>query len=226
MDNQFKYIGLGVYTITEAAQLTGIPRSNIRRWTRGYTYKRGGKEHRLLPVLGHMENDILTFHFADLMEVRVLDQFRKCGVSWKSLRIAVQKAIELTGHPHPFSLRTFRTDGRTILMKVATETGVLLDLLKDQHEFEKIVEPFLYEMVDFADNEEPQRWWPLGKDRTVVLDPARSFGAPICGPSGVPTRVIQGLYEAENDIETVMWWHSVMKQEVEDAVEFEQRMAA
>jgi hypothetical protein len=34
------------------------------------------------------------------------------------------------------------------------------------------------------------RWWPLGKQRSVVLDPQRSFGAPIASGSGIPTATL------------------------------------
>ena len=38
----YLYIGHGVYSVAEAARLTGVPASTIRRWTRGYSYPRNG----------------------------------------------------------------------------------------------------------------------------------------------------------------------------------------
>ena len=222
---KFQLIGHGAYNVAEAARLTGVPRTNIRRWTQGYSYKRDGEEHDLPPVLGYHDaigKPILTF--ADLVEVRVLDRFRKRGVPWRTLRIAASKAAELTGHPRPFSLRRFKTDGRAVLDKVAE--GVLHDIVNDQQSFEQVLDRFLIDGLDFNESDEPERWWPLGKDKLVVIDPTRGFGTPICSSSGVPTVVVDKFYSAEQDVKKVMWWYDLAEGEVEDAVEFEASLAA
>lgn len=70
------------------------------------------------------------------------------------------------------------------------------------------------------------RYWPLGKERSVVLDPQRSFGAPIVR-RGVPTSALAAAVRAEaGDVDKVARFYDVTRQEVSDAVEFEQRLAA
>ena len=224
----YQYIGHGVYTVAEAARLTGLSQGRIRRWTRGYTYHdRRGTPHAMPPVIGlpNEEGD-QTLRFVDLIEVRFLEAFRDRGVSWPVLRVAAQRAAQLLDHSHPFSTLRFKTDGRSIFASLEVEEDrVLMDLISSQYAFEAVLDPFL-EGIEFSPLDEPERWWPLGTDRTVVIDPGRSFGAPICAPSGVPTRVLFGLFEAEGDEAVVSWWYDVSSQEVRDAVEFEQRLAA
>ena len=225
----FQYIGYGVYNLAEASRLTKISRGRIRRWTRGYTYRdRKGTQHALPPVIGVTDDGgDQVLRFADLIEVRFLEAFRNRGVSWKTLRIAAQRAAEFLDHSHPFSTQKFRTDGRSILADLEGGSDhVLLDILSDQYAFEDVLTPFLYEGLEYTEYDEPSCWWPLGKDRTVLIDPVRGFGAPICAPSGVPTDVLYSTFEAEGDIAAVSWWYSVSEQEVEDAVEFEKRLAA
>jgi hypothetical protein len=168
-----------------------------------------------------------TIDFADLLEVRFLDAFRRHGVSMRALRIAAERAKELLGRHHPFSTRIFKTDGRTILAEIVLGLGdkVLLDLVKDQYAFERIVSPYLYTGVEFNELEEPMRWWPLGESRRVLLDPGRSFGAPI-SIEGVPTEILAGSMGAERDTEVVACLYAVDVQSVTDAVEFETRIAA
>ena len=178
----FQYIGYGVYSLAEAARLTGISRGRISRWTRGYTYRdRQGDPHYLPPVIGLPDaTDDRVLRFVDLIEVRFLEAFRRRGVSWKTLRSAAYQAARLMKHSHPFSTHRFRTDGRAILgtLDVGPDR-VFLDILSDQVKFESVLAPFLYEGLDYTVHDEPARWWPMGKDRTVVIDPKRSFGAPI-----------------------------------------------
>ena len=91
---EYEYIGRGVYSVAEAARLTGVPSSTIRRWTRGYTYK-----GRIIPPVfdGVNEEGTPILRFVDLMEVRILDGFRKEGVSWPTMRLMAYQAAEKTG---------------------------------------------------------------------------------------------------------------------------------
>jgi len=67
--------------------------------------------------------------------------------------------------------------------------GQLLDLVRDQFVFEKLVFETMRKGLHYADQDQPQWWKPLGNDRTVVVHPARAFGAPVALPSGIRTRV-------------------------------------
>jgi len=166
--------------------------------------------------------------FADLMEIRFLDAFRQNGVSTKALRIAAQRAKELLGRHHPFSSQIFKSDGRIILAEITKETGdkVFLDIVNDQYVFEKVIASYLYSGLDFNELKEPARWWPMGKDRAVVIDPRRSFGAPIVAKAGIPTKILNSAVNAEKSIEFVAKWYGVEVTEVMDAVQFETKQAA
>ena len=223
---EYLYIGHGVYSVAEAARLTGVPASTIRRWTRGYSYTRNGSRHKLPPVFastGAEEGPILRF--VDLIEVRALRGFREKGVPWPILRIASHKAAQITGHSHPFSQRSFRTDGRRILQQV--EEAALHDIVTDEQYFEDFVRTVLPDNeLDFSETGAPVRWHPMGRESTVIIDPARSFGAPICSPSGVRTRLLSLTYKAEQDVDRVAWWYDATPREVHDAVAYEARLAA
>lgn len=225
----FITIGLGVYTVSEAVWLTGVPRHRIRRWTRRYKYKLHGKEQFMPPIIGReTDGGESMITFADLIEVRFLNYFRERGVSPQALRVASYKAQELLGRPRPFSTQIFKTDGITILSEIAknTEDRVLLDLVKGQYAFDEIVSPYLFAGLEFNDLKEPRRWWPLGEGRSVVIDPQRSFGAPIIARSGIPTKVLNSAFNAEESLEFVAKWYAIAVEEVKDAIDFETKLAA
>lgn len=230
MTSKFRLIGRGLYSLREAERLTGVPRSRIRRWTVGYTYNYRGESIYSPPVVAADLECVAgspAVDFADLLEVRFLDAFRSYGVSMPAIRIAAVRAKELLGRHHPFSTRIFKTDGRTILAEIAAGVGdhLLLDLVKSQYAFERVIAPYLHEGIEFNDLAEPQRWWPLGKTRRVLLDPARAFGAPIC-VEGVPTEILAGAMTAERDAQLVSRLYDVALESVRDAVAFENRAAA
>jgi uncharacterized protein (DUF433 family) len=168
----------------------------------------------------------LALGFLDLQEVRFVDKFRELGVTWPTIREVAIRAKRLFGTDHPFCTQRFQTDGREIFIEVIEEDRnlTLLEVLKKQHYFRDVIKPFLRDL-EFQDLL-PIRWWPLGHDRKVVLDPKRSFGKPIVKKEGVATSVLAEAYRIERSTEAVSYWYGVSSDAVTDAVEFEKNIAA
>lgn len=222
-----KLIGRGLYSLTEASRLTGVPIRRIKRWVNGYWFMHRGKRQWSEPVIGTevgLIGGVPVLDFADLMEVRFLSDFRDQGIGWPIIRLAATRAKEVLNTPHPFSSKRFIVLGRTILAEVHDEAGDrhLLDLIRDQWMFERVV--FDRKWLHYEDKDQPQWWTPLGPDRRVRVHPRRSFGAPIVSPSGIRTRILYGTFTAEKSIEAVADWYAVEPEAVSDAVSFEEGM--
>lgn len=218
----------GIYTIPDAARLTRVSAARIRRWLKGYEFKTKKNKHRSLPVwTGQLTpmSDRLAVGFKDLMEIRYVAAFIDAGVGWRTMRKAHEAAKEKLKTDHPFCTHRFATDGRSILHQEAEESGDarLINITTDQREFERIVTPFLKEL-EFEQG--IARWWPLGRSRLVVVDPARNLGQPSALRSGVPTRVLARSVKTNGSIESVAGWFEVSVAEIKDALEFEQQLAA
>jgi uncharacterized protein (DUF433 family) len=169
----------------------------------------------------------LALGFLDLLEVRCVDALRTAGVSWKTLRKAYRQAQEVFRHSHPFCTNRFATDGNSIFMELhdSENRTSLWDIAEVQRVFDRIIVPFL-KNLDFGQGHTPVRWWPLGANHLVALDPRRSFGQPIIFETGVPTRVLARSVEANDSVEEVAKWFEVSPKAVEEAVMFEQQLAA
>jgi uncharacterized protein (DUF433 family) len=214
--------GVGIYTVPEAARITGVRPARIRRWLKGYE----SSPRVWAPELPEVEGS-LALGFRDLIEVRFVDAFRNYGVSWKTLRLAAERASEILQDSHPFSTRRFKTDGRKIFAELVSETGeeLLLDLVKSQYGFRQVIGPHLYEGLELDDSKGAVRWYPLSGSRRVVIDPAISFGQPIVHPEAVPTAILARAAQVE-PIDRVARWYEVDPQAVQDAVEYEELLAA
>lgn len=220
----------GIYSVPEASRLTGIGSTRIRRWLKGYKFRTGDHVRNSLPVWSGQLPPLagkLSLGFLDLIEIRFVEAFLEAGVSWKTMREAHARACKEMGSEHPFCSNRFVTDGRQILLLQARESGdqALINLTTRQQEFHRIVEPFLKEL-EFGSDQTLTRWWPLGKTRSVVLDPKRNFGQPTVSVSGVPTEVLAKSARANRSIDEVARWFEVQPQEVKDALDFEESLAA
>ena len=225
------YLNTGIYSVTEAFALTRVSSSRIRRWLRGYHFKSRSKHYSSPPLwsgqLEPVENN-LALGFLDLMEIRFVDAFLKHGVSWSMIHKAREKAAERFPEvSHPFCTNRFVTDGREIFVELQHETSEpgLLEIVQNQKVFGEIVRPFLKEF-DFGEGNILERWWPLGKDRLVAIDPRRNFGQPTIFKDGVPTKILATSLNANGSVEEVAEWFEVSPQSVADAAEFEQQLAA
>lgn len=217
-------LGLGVYTVLDAARLAGVPARHIRRWLWGY--RQHGRSYEPLWRPQHTEIDgFRSVGFRDLIELQFVQAFRNRGVSLQTIRRAVQRAQEL--YEYPFSRLAFHTDGRRIFGDVTSKDTVdrkiLFELVSGQLLFEFVLLA-LSEVLIYEDGV-PVKWKPLGKNREVVIDPRRSFGRPIV-ERGVPTEVLADAYRAEGSVEAAARAYEVSTDAVRDALEYEEKLAA
>jgi uncharacterized protein (DUF433 family) len=224
-------IGVGIYGVAEAGRLTHVSPGRIARWLRGYVHRVGEAERVSLavwsPQLPILDGS-LALGFLDLMEVRFVDAFRRAGVPWRTIRIAAERARELIGRSHPFSTKGFKTDGRNIFAEIVRQTAEreLLDLVKSQYAFARVISPSLYAGLEFNELNEASRWWPLGHERAVVIDPDYAFGQPVVAGTGIPTAAVAAIRNAENSDRATAAWFGIEVRKVRDALAFENSLAA
>ena len=217
-------LGIGLYSVPEAARISKVPSQAIRRWVRGYYFPLKDGTTRTMPPLWQRDigdPDAITLTFRDLLEVRLVSAFRNAGVTWPVIRRAAVVASEVFETTHPFCTRQLVTDGQLIFAESREqEKGQsLLDLFTDQYAFRAVVEPFLVNLE--FDEKVALRWWPLGENRQVVLDPERGLGRPLANNSGVPTEVLASGYRIEGSYRRVAHWYGIEVRDVKDAVEYE-----
>jgi hypothetical protein len=170
MHERAEWLGIGLYTAAEASRLLALPVAKVRRWLGGY--REAGREHPPLwrPQLPKLDGQ-LGLGFLDLMQLRVVARvIADTDISLQKLRQAVVLAQDLVAHTHPFASARFRTDGQRLFVEIGQETDApqLYDILGRQYGFHRIIEPS-FKDVDL--DVQITRWWPLGKRRSVVLDP-------------------------------------------------------
>ena len=225
-------INVGLYTFQEASRLVNTSPQELRRWLKGYTHKApdSGKQMNITPLweteLAKSEVEGISFH--DLLEVRFVQAFRKYGVSLQTIWVASEQAREMFNHPYPFTCKRFQTDGQTIFASAIEETGEeqLLDLIKKQFAFSKIIEPSLYGGIEFGNDELASHWYPVTRSKVIVLDPTIAFGKPIVTHESIRTSTLYDAFNAEKNKQYVAKLYEVSVNAVEAAIRFEERLAA
>lgn len=224
--------GTGIYTPAEAAVLLHERPATVRRWAYGYRRQRptGRIAHpplirTELPALEGQ--DAITF--IELIELLYIRAFERAGVSWKLIRDAASVAARMFSTRHPFALRQVYVDPRSVYGTVREADGSesLVELVgHGQHAMPQLVKPFL-EQIDFGTDDVAQRWWPMGRDAGVVLDPLVAFGLPVVAAIRMRVHSILSAYDAEvpafgaeGAVGRVAWTYDIDPEHVRTALGF------
>ncbi|MDP3896607.1 MAG: hypothetical protein Q8Q62_08020 [Mesorhizobium sp.] len=223
--NTDRLIGVGIYTPADVTRLLRIPSGKVVRWLRGHFANGRWYEPLWRPQIDIGDGRIYL-GFRDLMEMRTADAFMTAGVSAIMIRRAIEEARKIVTDERPLSTALFKTDGRSIFLEIAEQDKdpKLLDLFKRQFVFKRIIEASL-KGVEF-EGAVPARWWPLSKEKKILVDPARSFGKPIEAESRVPTATLAAAAKAEGGIDQASKLWLVPAAAVRRAVDFEDGLRA
>ncbi len=225
-NHQYEYVGIGLYTLPEAASLLRTSRRTIRRWMQGHDYSKAGSKHHVAPLwtpdILHVDGEI-ELSFRDLIELRFVQAFVAKGLHLTAIRNCLNYAKECIQSDRPFLTGKFRTDGRTIFLESqerleASHEAKLLDLRVKQFVFKSVVEQ-TFRDLDLEDGL-VSSWRPFKGKVSIVIDPKRSFGQPIAALTGIPTIALAEAVKAEKSVARVAKLFEVERKVVQDAVNF------
>jgi len=213
--------GIGLYTLQEAEKLTGAQARDVSRWLFGHTFKGGVGAPLWTPQLAGLDTKVVGFR--DLMELRIVQAFRDHNVPVRVIRAAIDGAKAMFGTEYPFTAHRFLIDGKSIFSKALQEHGgaEMLDLAKRNWVFKRIVRPALYAGIEFADNGQATRWFPLKRSKAIVLDPEIAFGKPVLTDYGVRTEIVAEAFKVEKNKRTVASLFDIPVAAVDASIRYE-----
>ena len=220
-------LGIGVYSVPEAARMIGMSNQSLYRWLRGYEWRdREGIDRKSYPLWKpqhKISDDGVFLGFRDLVEARVVNALVSKGVSLQTVRICLDRAQEIIGSKHPLSTKLFKTDGKGIVLEITegVEEPELINLKTRQGVFNTVVAPSL-SGLEF--DEQAARRWLLNSRKTVVADPLKAFGQPVLDEYGITTSALFNAVKAEGSVELVAELYEIKKSAVQDAILYESQL--
>lgn len=215
-------LGLGIYTMADAARYTGVHPATLRSWFCGRRdgigkgpvfrsdYRRVGSQFSL--------------SFLDMIDALVAVQFRGCGVKMCVVRSAFLVLQKRLATQHPFCHNNLYTDGEAIILYSANEVGdeILDEVVSCQQLFLHIKEQL--EHVDYSRTTNLAERWRIAEG--VTIDPTICRGRPVARSTGVTTFVLAQAYRANRqDEDVVSDLFNLSSETVLRAVEFEEAIS-
>lgn len=211
------------YNLAEAAHLAGLSTNTARRWLLGYAFQTPtGVNMTMAPVSRQATGDTLV-SFLDLVDLVAIKGFRDAGYPLQTVRKVVDYCRDLMEVERPLGSASFKVGGRDVFIRHGDE---LLEVGpgRGRLAWAEVLEPFLRQLEygpKFA-----MRWWPLGREQEVVVDPAFGFGLPVVAGTGVRTEILFERFSAGELIAEIADDFSVSELAVQRALQYEHRLRA
>ncbi len=206
--------GMGIYTISDSAEILGISRSQIRYWFSRYV----SGNFRKLNSDGYFydSGQVIAVNFCTLIETFVFYHLKKKGVKTNRIIEAHDILSKYHGTPYPFALKEFLCSGSDLFHKAGSDF-ISLDKRR-QLALSDIILHFS-ENIDFYQNF-AFKYYPRGRDNSVVVNPRNQFGSPIIDGTNIKVSTIVSLHHGGEKSEFIAKLYEIKERQVEDAIKF------
>ena len=208
-------IGQGIYTAPDAARILDLPVYKVRRWLKEYWNKRFGSG---VQSYSWGEGGERAFGFLTLMEFYVFYRLKESGVQTRKILYAHERLSKRLGTMFPFASIKLLTDGGRILF--SPENGAIVDVEPDfQYNLKEVIAPFC-EKIEFNHGNLAQRFYPMGKERSIVIDPHHQFGQPTITGTNIIPMTLWNYHRGGETPGMIASLFDLSEVQVNDAVEF------
>lgn len=164
-----------MYTLPEISLILQLPQQKVRRWSKDYF------NSDLFKVRKHeyswISKDHKMVNFLTMIEFYVFYKMREHHLSASKILKAHDYLAKTLKTPYPFASRQVLINGKDVLYNPEAEIWINADK-SEQIVIYDILKEFSVK-IDFSDTKIAERFWPLGRDRAVVVDPHHKFGQPV-----------------------------------------------
>jgi uncharacterized protein (DUF433 family) len=216
-------LGYGVYSVSEVADLLRLPKGKVRYWLNEFWDNRLTNEANTSYSWGEKRDRSVNFY--TLIEFYIFYQLRSHRISAARILKAYQLLSKKFNTPYPFASYKIMTDGKTILFSPDGDSIVTVSESL-QYNIKGIIEDFL-KKIDFEENSQlAARFFPAGKNSSIVVDPHHQFGQPVVVGTNILAATLYAMHKGGEKIETIASLYELKPGQVKDAIRFYQQQAA
>jgi uncharacterized protein (DUF433 family) len=217
------------YSVSEAARILGLPKATLKAWTFGQA---SGGGRRFLPVIKAADRSARLLSFANLCELHVLSAIRRNHkIPLPRVRASLDYVQKKLDSDRPLLDRDFCTNGIDLFVQHAAK---LLNVSQQGQEALRGDFELALARIERDKQGAPIRLFPFSRStpaageqpRTVVIDPRLAFGRPVISTIAIPTGIIVDRFRAGDSLAEMAGDYGVAEADIEEALRFEQRLAA
>jgi uncharacterized protein (DUF433 family) len=217
-------LGIGVYTIPDIANILNLKYSKVERLLNEYWDKRFANDLGEKYSWSFGKSKAVSFH--TLVEFYIFFQLKEAGVTTQRILKAHSELSEIFNTAFPFALSTIidgiNCFGKKIVFEIKKDEFIDLDSTKQLNL--NFIKSFV-EKLDFDRNHLAEKFYPLGKNHSVVVDPHHQFGQPVITDTNIFPETIYKLYSSKESKKFIASSFDLSLKQVNDAIEYCKKVA-
>jgi uncharacterized protein (DUF433 family) len=217
-----KELGSGIYTIPDISRLLNIDRRKVNRYISEYWDERMGRKLFRDTYSWSTDKRNKAVNFYVLIELYTFFQLQEKGVNTKTILKARNEIAKDLNIEYPFATAGLLTDGKRIWYEFKDD--IVNADGSSQTNFVKIIQNFA-EKIEFRENDLAKRFWPAGKDNSVIIDPHHQFGQPVIKGTNITAQALFSMYRSGEPLEAISVLYDISEKELNDAINFYRQAA-
>jgi len=211
-------IGLGIYTASEIARILRVPYRKVYTWMNKYWDGKIGKDYGSKYSWDINGKRAVSFH--TFIEFYVMMRFSEAGVKPKQVLEAHAELAKMYSTPFPFArkevLNGIKSDGKHVFLK--NKEGIIE--LNGTKQFNLNLIEMFFINLEFDKDNLASRFWPIGKEKSILVDPKRRFGRPVIDGKNIFPEIIFSHHRAGDPIPYIAYVYQISEAEVSHALEY------
>jgi uncharacterized protein (DUF433 family) len=215
-------LGQGIYSVPDISFLLRLPKAKVRRWLNDFWDIRFSEKYNQKYSWGEGRDKATNFY--TLIEFYIFYQLRESGVGSKTIFAAHEEMARQLNTGYPFASAKLLTDGRSILYSLEDGTTIKADKTR-QIALRQVIEDFC-KRIEFSDNNLVEKYYPLGRQKHIVVDPHHQFGQPTIEKTNILAETIYKMHTAGESNDFLARLFDIPLNNVEDAISLFDNKAA
>ena len=211
-----------MYSFSEVSHLSGVSVGTVRNWLLGYSTTQG----EVQPLFKEHPEEERACSFLQLIEIVVAAKFRKAERRpFKMVRQAYDNARKIWPHlEYPFASLELKAIGGHIV-HIMRIPGAALQAVDQPEQF--TLPDLVQETIGQLEYEYElaARWYPVGKNVPIVVDPQISAGLPTIKGRGITVEAIYKRFKADQDIAFIERDFELQRGIVEKVIRYREKVA-
>lgn len=169
-------------------------------------------------TLGTHNSRAVSFH--TLIEFYVMMRLTEAGVKTKEILKAHKELTRMYKSAFPFALKNVLSQIKTDRKKIYLSDKNDLISLDGTRQFNLSFIKLFFEKLDFDQSNLATRFWPLGKEKSIIIDPQRKFGHPVLSDKNIYPETIFNHIKAGDPSDYIGYIYGLSEKEINDAVKY------
>ena len=211
-------IGKGNLAFPNVVKILGMPYRKVYAWMRRYFKGELGEAFKNTYV--SEKYGTRSVNFVTLIELHTMMHLADAGIRTQEVLEVRETLAVLYGTPTPFAhkavLEGMYTNGKEVFWEMKND----IITLTGKKPFQLDMIRSLIKKLDFDEDALASKYYPLGKEKHIVMDPRRKFGYPVIGKTNIYPETIYTFHKGGEPTDFIAHLYRITLEEAEAAIEY------